>query len=114
MTLVCPWADLRFRPKGSAGGQKGLADIIRRVGSDQFARLRLGIDAPPPQWDPADYVLGRFDAEERAVMDEAVQRAARGVDDWVRHGTEYCMNAIQRDVNAPRARVGSGRLTDGR
>jgi PTH1 family peptidyl-tRNA hydrolase len=87
-----PLGRLRFRPHGSAGGQKGLADIIRRVGTDQFARLRVGIGLPPPQWDPADYVLARFGAEEREVMDQAVERAARGVDDWLQHGTEYCMN----------------------
>jgi peptidyl-tRNA hydrolase, PTH1 family len=97
LLVVCddfslPLGRLRFRAKGSAGGQKGLADIIRRVGSDQFARLRIGIGTPPPSWDPADYVLGRFTAEERAVMDEAVRRAACGVDDWVGQGTAYCMN----------------------
>jgi PTH1 family peptidyl-tRNA hydrolase len=97
LLVVCddfslPLARLRFRARGSAGGQKGLADIIRRVGSDQFARLRVGIGLPPPEWDPADYVLGRFSLQEREVIDEAQQRAACGVDDWLQHGTEYCMN----------------------
>jgi PTH1 family peptidyl-tRNA hydrolase len=97
LLVVCddfslPLGRLRFRTQGSAGGQKGLADIIRRVGSEQFARLRVGIGAPPPDWDPSDYVLGRFSGDERAVMDDAVQRAARGVEDWIAQGTEYCMN----------------------
>jgi PTH1 family peptidyl-tRNA hydrolase len=97
LLVVCddfslPLGRLRFRPRGSAGGQKGLADIIRQLGSDEFARLRVGIGAPPPGWDPVEYVLGRFTADERSVMDDAVQRAAQGVDDWVVHGTPYCMN----------------------
>jgi PTH1 family peptidyl-tRNA hydrolase len=97
LLVVCddfslPLGRLRFRSQGSAGGQKGLADIIRRVGSEQFARLRVGIGPPPSHWDPADYVLGRFSTDQRAVIDEAVQRAAHGVDDWLAHGTEYCMN----------------------
>ena len=77
LIVVCddfnlPLAKLRFRAKGSAGGQKGLQDVIRRLGTDQFARLRIGIDSPPPQWDVADYVLSRFADEERGEVDEAL------------------------------------------
>ena len=87
-----PLGRLRFRKKGSAGGQKGLADIIRQLGSDPLPRLRMGVGAPPPNWDVADYVLSRFTAVDRETMDEAVKRAAKGVEDWVTQGTDYCMN----------------------
>lgn len=97
LLVVCddmnlPAGRIRFRSKGSAGGQKGLADIIQKVGSDQFSRLRVGIGSPPAGWDGADYVLSRFRDDEQATMDEAIQRAAHGVIDWLAHDIHYCMN----------------------
>jgi PTH1 family peptidyl-tRNA hydrolase len=97
LIVVCddfnlPLAKLRFRAKGSAGGQKGLQDVIRRLGTDQFARLRIGVGSPPPEWDVAAYVLSKFTKDERAEVDEAVKAATDGLSDWIRHGVEYCMN----------------------
>jgi peptidyl-tRNA hydrolase, PTH1 family len=90
--LALPLGKLRFRGKGSAGGQKGLADILRILGSEELARLRIGIDATPEGWDTADYVLSRFKKDEALIVDNAVKRAADGVIDWAASGVEYCMN----------------------
>jgi PTH1 family peptidyl-tRNA hydrolase len=90
--LNLPLGQLRFRAKGSSGGQKGLEDIIRRLGTDGFPRLRIGIDRPPEQWDSAAFVLSRFSIEERKVMDAAVRTAAEALADWVRYDVDYCMN----------------------
>lgn len=90
--LNLPLAKLRFRSGGSSGGQKGLEDIIRRLGTEEFSRLRIGIGAPPDGWDAADYVLGRFAEKEEAEIEEAVRRAADAVASWTRHGVEHCMN----------------------
>ena len=95
--IVCddfhlPLARIRFRPRGSAGGQKGLADILRRMGTPDIPRLRIGVGEPPPRWDVADYVLSRFRKEETEAIEVAIQRAADGVSDWVRLGIDYCMN----------------------
>jgi PTH1 family peptidyl-tRNA hydrolase len=90
--LNLPAAKLRFRSSGSSGGQKGLEDIIRRLGTEEFPRLRIGIGAPPPGWDPADYVLGRFTEQERPEIEESIRRAADAVADWAREGIQACMN----------------------
>jgi PTH1 family peptidyl-tRNA hydrolase len=83
---------LRLRAAGSDGGQKGLADTARQLGTDQFARLRLGIGPVPPQWDPADFVLGRFAAAEQQVVADQVARAADAVQTWVTDGIAPAMN----------------------
>jgi PTH1 family peptidyl-tRNA hydrolase len=83
---------LRFRSQGSAGGNNGLEDVIGRLGTDEFSRLRVGIGPVPERWDPADFVLGRFPAEERKEIDEAIVRAADGAVCWVGDGIEAAMN----------------------
>jgi PTH1 family peptidyl-tRNA hydrolase len=87
-----PLGKLRFRKQGSAGGQRGLDDIINRLGTDEFSRLRLGIGPVPEQWDAADFVLSRFDANERDTIDDAIARAADGAECWVKNGTAEAMN----------------------
>jgi peptidyl-tRNA hydrolase, PTH1 family len=90
--LNLPLGKLRFRPRGSSGGQKGLEDTIRRLGSEEFARLRIGVGTAPPGWDWADYVLGKFAADELPAMKQAVGLAAEAVLQWAGKGTEFCMN----------------------
>jgi peptidyl-tRNA hydrolase, PTH1 family len=97
LIVVCddfnlPLAKLRFRPRGSAGGQKGLQDIIRRLGTDEFPRLRIGVGSPPANWDAANFVLSKFTEGERKTMDGAVATAVQALQDWVSHGIEFCMN----------------------
>src|SRR5262245_4690790 len=97
LLVVCddfnlPLAKLRFRGKGSAGGQKGLEDIIKRLGSEEFSRLRIGIGPVPDQWDAADFVLGKFGPSDRAMIDEAIQDAAEAVECWFKDGTSTAMN----------------------
>ena len=87
-----PLGVVRFRSKGSAGGQKGLANILQRLGNQEVPRLRVGIGTPPPQWDVVDFVLGKIGPDERAAYDAAVQRAAQGACDWARLGIQACMN----------------------
>ncbi len=90
--LNLPLAKLRFRTKGSSGGQKGLEDIVRRLGTDEFPRLRIGIGSPPDGWDWADYVLSKFTKEEIPDIEEAVCRAADAVVAWAKQGVEVCMD----------------------
>ena len=64
---------MRLRQKGSAGGHNGLKSIIERLGSDAFPRLKIGVGQKPhPDYDLADWVLGRFPESDRAVLRERV------------------------------------------
>jgi len=89
---------IRIRRKGSAGGHNGLADIIAKVGSDAFARLRVGIGRDEAV-DAVDYVLSRPSPAEREVLEQAMQRARDAVLCWIREGIEAAMNCY----NAPPA-----------
>lgn len=90
--LSLPVGKLRVRAKGSAGGQNGLKDILRATGTQNVARLRVGIDPAPPRWDAADYVLGKFTEEQREIINEAVKTASDAAVDWCTHGVQHCMN----------------------
>jgi len=97
LIVVCddfnlPLAKIRFRAKGSSGGQKGLADVIRRLGAEEFPRMRIGIGPPPAQWDVADYVLSRFNKEERKEIDVTISTAVGALAEWVDQGVDFCMN----------------------
>jgi PTH1 family peptidyl-tRNA hydrolase len=103
LLVVCddmnlPLGRLRLRGSGSAGGQKGLQNIVEHLKTEDFARLRLGIDRPPGRMDSSAYVLGKFTADEAREMEFAVPAAADGVERWVRDGLDAAMNL----VNAPR------------
>lgn len=94
--LNLPLSRLRVRAKGSSGGQKGLEDIIRALGTDEFPRLRVGIGQPPEGWDAVNYVLGKFGESELAEMEVTVERAADAVVEWARDGIESCMNRYNK------------------
>lgn len=90
--FALPVGQLRCRGKGSSGGQKGLEDIIRALGSDEVPRLRVGIGPVPDAWIAADFVLSKFNTEERKLIDATIVRAADAVETWAREGIAACMN----------------------
>jgi PTH1 family peptidyl-tRNA hydrolase len=97
MLVICddfnlPCETLRLRTGGSAGGQNGLADVIARLGSTAVPRLRLGIGPVPAGRKPADFVLGRFSAEEREKVGPMLERAADAAEEWVALGIQAAMN----------------------
>ncbi len=89
--LSLPLGKLRLRPGGSDGGQKGLRDITNQLGSEQFARLRIGI-GDREQADASDFVLSRFRSSERPVIDDALILASQAVAVWVTQGIDAAMN----------------------
>jgi PTH1 family peptidyl-tRNA hydrolase len=86
-----PLGKLRCRARGSHGGHKGLRDIEGHLGTNAYARLRLGVGAPPED-DAIDHVLGRFRPIERPLIEEAIQTAAQAVGVWIQRGIAAAMN----------------------
>lgn len=83
---------LRIRKKGSAGSHNGMKSIISMLGTEEFARIRIGIGKRPEQIDMVDYVLGHFDKETRKVMEEAFEKAADAASDIIENGMDHAMN----------------------
>jgi len=96
--LDLPVGQLRLRAGGSAGGHKGMEDIIRQLASDQIPRLRIGIGKVCPQA-TVEYVLSRFEPEERPIVAAALGRAADAVECWLSRGLEPAMNQFNRRAN---------------
>src|SRR5262249_53211183 len=89
--LSLPLGRLRVRGGGSDGGQKGLRDIAAQLGTEQYARLRIGIGERGPV-DASDFVLSRLRASEPPIIDDALILAAQAVDVWVSQGLDATMN----------------------
>ena len=88
-----PLGKLRIRKSGSAGGHNGLKSIIQHLGTEGFPRLKIGVgEKPHPDYDMADWVLSKFTGEDKAVMDEAVRRAADAVECYLREGPDKAMS----------------------
>ena len=87
-----PVGRLRIRTKGSAGGHNGLKNIIQHLGTDQFPRLRVGVgEKPHPDYDLADWVLGKFVGEDKKAIDGAVKRAADAIECILAEGVDRGM-----------------------
>jgi PTH1 family peptidyl-tRNA hydrolase len=86
---------IRVRAKGSAGGHNGLADIIEKLGSNQFGRLRVGIGGCDGIG-RRDYVLSRPDKQDRELINQAVEKAAKAVICWIKYGVVKAMNEFNR------------------
>ena len=95
LLVVCddinlPLGKLRVRARGTHGGHNGLRDIQSHLGTTEYARLRIGVDAPGD--DAVDHVLGRFRPSERPIIDDAVGLAVQAVAVWLTQGLDACMN----------------------
>jgi len=109
--LALPPGRLRARAKGSAGGHKGLGDVLRALETEAVARLRVGIGPPPEHMDGTAYVLGTFSEDEWAVMAPAIARAADAVETWVTNGIGEVMNRFNRQdtgLDEPHEQEGKG------
>jgi PTH1 family peptidyl-tRNA hydrolase len=101
LLIVCddfhlPVGTIRFRARGSAAGQKGLASILQRFGTEEIGRLRIGVGPLPTGWDAAAFVLGKFSNDERVPVDAAVGAGVEGIHCWIKNGIDVAMNAFNQ------------------
>ncbi len=90
--LDLPPGTIRLRPRGGAGGHKGMRSIISQLDTQDFPRLRIGIGRPPAGWDPADYVLSDFTPDELPLFRAAAENAIQAIECWLTDGLEAAMN----------------------
>ena len=83
---------LRIRAKGSAGGHNGIKNIIACLGTQNFARIRIGVGEKPKGWDLADYVLGKFNREDEPMIREALDKAAEACQVILSESIDAAMN----------------------
>ncbi len=89
---------LRIRKKGSAGGHNGIKSIISHLGTDVFARIKIGVGEKPKKYDLADYVLGHFTKAEREMMEEGYKRAANAVEMIITGDIDAAMNEFNKKI----------------
>ncbi len=87
---------LRIRKKGSAGGHNGLKNIILHLGHDEVQRIRLGVGEKPAGYDLADYVLGHFNEDDRALIAKSVEQAAQAAEVMITEGADKAMNLFNK------------------
>jgi PTH1 family peptidyl-tRNA hydrolase len=89
--LALPFGAIRLRRRGSAGGHNGLKSIIAAVKTDEFARLRIGIQPEHPLNDTKSFVLDEFSRSERAELDKILERSAEALRAVLRDGIDKAM-----------------------
>ena len=90
--LDLPFCAIRIRPAGGPGGQRGMGSIIQQLGTQDFPRLRIGIDRPPGRMDAAAYVLQEFSQKELLAVSETLDRAADAALTFATEGLSAAMN----------------------
>ena len=89
--LALPFGKIRIRPQGTHGGQNGLRSIIDRLGSNEFIRLRIGIQPEHPISNAKNFVLERFSKGEAEKVEEIVKMGADAIRSVIRDGVERAM-----------------------
>lgn len=96
--LDLPFGTIRIRASGGPGGQRGMASIIERLGTQDFPRLRLGIGRPPGRMEAADYVLQDFSRADLKDLSEVLDRAADAALTFVTEGLNAAMNKFNGNL----------------
>ncbi len=94
--VAIPSGTFRLRGAGSAGGHNGLKDIEATLGQQDYARLRIGVGPKPEAQDLSDYVLSRFNREQRAELDALLDEMTDAMEAWLVDGIEKAMSRFNR------------------
>jgi len=90
--LALPFGKIRIRERGSAGGHNGLKSIIASIGTNEFVRLRIGIQPEHPISDSKRFVLDSFSRSERPVVEETIEQSAKAIRTIIRDGALKAMS----------------------
>lgn len=101
--LDLPWGQLRIRERGGAGTHNGMRSIVETIGSIEFGRVRMGIQPDHPVEDAAQFVLAPFGKQQRASVDEFVERGAKAVLAILNDGVVAAMNQFNVSLGASTA-----------
>ncbi len=94
--FTLPFGQCRVRPQGTDGGHNGLASVISALNTDTFARLRMGVGAPPPGRDPAEYVLAGFEKQEQEQLDDFIDQGVECCQLWLKEDIGKVMTQINK------------------
>ncbi len=94
--LDLPWMSLRIRPEGSAGGHNGVKSVIACTGTQEFARVRLGIHGGSGNRDGAGIVLAKLSRAQKEELDELLDYASQAVESIIADGAEKAMTKFNR------------------
>lgn len=100
--LALPSGKIRLRASGGSGGHNGLSDIDRVLGTQNYPRLRVGIDAKPDFMDQAAYVTGRFTDEQWALLQDSIESSIKAIQCFVSQGITMAMNKFNAPALEPR------------
>lgn len=96
--LNLPFGSLRMRGSGSDGGHNGLKNIIELIGTQDFARIRMGIGHDFQQGGQVDFVIGKINDDEKSVIPELCDRVIDGVQNWAFQGLQKAMTALNTKI----------------
>ena len=88
---------IRIRRKGSHGGHNGLKDIFQLLGTDDIMRVKIGVGAKPhPDYDLADWVLGKFPKEDEENLNTALENSVKAIEEIIKRGIDSAMNKYSK------------------
>lgn len=93
--IALPVGTIRIREKGSSAGHNGVKSLIQHMGTESIPRIRFGVDRPAdPRHSQIDWVLGRFDKDEKAVVEQTISRTVEAIESLLTIGIERTMNSF--------------------